>query len=160
MVVEEKKHRVSGSTALAPQRKAVPKKRAKVKPRKRKKSNNKKKILITLKVGATIVITGFICFTMLYRYSLIYTNQKQLISLQGEISTIKEKNEELKVNLLKLNNISAVEQSATKDLNMIAPDSSNVAYYNLEKTSPKDENTNKKGTVALLVDKLKNILFN
>ncbi len=159
MVVEERKLKVSGSTALAPQKKAVPKKRVKP-PKRKRKTDNKREILKVIRAGGAIFITGSIAFSIVFRYSTIYSNQKEIISIKDEIGRTKEKNEELKVNLLKLNNISYVEEIATKDLNMVQPNGDSVAYYELEKNESKENATEEKGKISVLLDKIKNVLFN
>lgn len=159
MIVEERKHKVSGSAALAPRKKVVPRKRIKT-PKKKRKTSTKNDVLKGIKAGGAILITGCVAFSIVFRYSTIYSNQKEIIAIRDEIGKVKEKNEELKVNLLKLNNISYVEEIATKDLKMIEPNGDSVAYYELEKNDKKENTTEEKGKISVLLDKIKNVLFN
>ncbi|HAK43099.1 MAG TPA: hypothetical protein DCM59_10890 [Clostridium sp.] len=165
MVVENKKDAVSGNTALASQVNPLPSKRVK-NPTKQSPSKEelrkikKQKMLKFLKLNGTIVTAGVLGVIIVFRYSTIYSNQKEIIALQEEIQTLKEENEDLSVKLLKFNNISYIEEVATKELKMVEPKSTNAIYCDInaiEEIATSSANEEKGDS---LLSKIKNLLFN
>lgn len=66
----------------------------------RKEKNQRK--LRALKSVGVLFIVGMV---IVVRYSVIYANQKQIANMKKEISTIKYKNDDIKVHLLKFKDI-------------------------------------------------------
>jgi cell division protein FtsL len=165
MVVENRKNVVSGNTALASQVNPLPRERVKspIKqgPSKEElKRIRKQRISKFLKLNGSIVAVGIVGSVIIFRYSTIYHNQKEIIALQEEIQTVTEKSEDLSINLLKFNNISYIEEVATKELKMIEPKSTNAIYCNInsiEEIATSSANEEKGDS---LLSKIKNLLFN
>nr|WP_243429051.1 cell division protein FtsL [Clostridium pascui] len=73
--------------------------------------------------------------------------QRELNAIGLEINTINKENENLRVELVKFNNLQYIEDVATKKLNMVSPTKSNIMYCNLKnemvKASQKQLDTQK-----------------
>ncbi len=165
MVVENRKNRVSGNTALASQVNPLPRERVKT-PTKQGPSKEelrkirKQKIAKFLKLNGSIVAAGLVGVIIVSRYSAIYNNQKEIIVLQEQIQTLTEESEDLRIKLLKFNNFSYIEEVATKELKMIEPKSTNAIYCDIDAIKEiATSSTNEEKGVSLL-SKIKNLLFN
>lgn len=104
--------------------------------RKRKLKQNKqknKRLKSKVKVMRNIVLTFITGLALVGRYCIIYDMQRQLNSVQSNISVINKDNENLKVELIKYNNLQLIEDTATNKLKMVKPDKSGAVYTNLSK---------------------------
>jgi cell division protein FtsL len=163
MLLENESNSINGNTVLAPQRTALPKERVRreeeAKRKQQQKQQQQEKLLIALKYAGTLAAGFTIAFTILFRYSSIYTTQKEIIEVTGEINNISEENENLRVQLIKYNNISYIEEVATKELKMVMPLAGNAVYCNLQSIElPLEEKNMKNGSITLL-KKIKSFLF-
>lgn len=160
MLLENESNSIHGNTVLAPKTTALPKEKVKIK--KKVKSNseeNRQRLLKAMKFAGTLGSTFVIAFTILFRYSSIYSTQKELIQVSNEISNLAEENEGLKVQLLKYNNISYIEEVATKQLKMVTPVAGSATYCNLNSIELPHEEKNTESASSKFLDKLKSFLF-
>ncbi|MBE6065302.1 cell division protein FtsL [Clostridium cochlearium] len=159
IVTDKKNYYVDGSTVMAPEvhieEKSQKKKEKKV-FRKKKPNNSRKKLSIIGKI-LTVFIVGTI---IIGRYSKIYNMQKQLNNINNSIVKLNKENENLKVELLKLNNIKSVEDIAIGKLKMSVPTKENMIYcdmskeiFKLNKNANEEKNKNK-GVIANFLSKL------
>lgn len=165
MVVENRKNAISGNTALASQANPLPRERVK-NPTKQGQSKEelrkikKQKMLKFFKFNGSIVAAGILGAVIVSRYSIIYTNQKEIAAIQEEIQTLTEESEDLSIKLLKFNNISYIEEVATKELKMIKPKSTNAIYCNINAIEEIATNSANEEKGDSLLSKIKNLLFN
>jgi len=159
IVTDKKNYYVDGSTVMAPEvhieEKSQKKKEKKV-FRKKIPNNSRKKLSIIGKI-LTVFIVGTI---IIGRYSKIYNMQKQLNNINNSIVKLNKENENLKVELLKLNNIKSVEDIAIGKLKMSVPTKENMIYcdmskeiFKLNKNANEEKNKNK-GVIANFLSKL------
>lgn len=116
---------------------------------------SKKIKLSALKSVITIFIIGMV---IMVRYSVIYANQKQIRNMKQEISTIKHKNDDIKVYLMQYHDIKKVDSIARNKFKMVEPSITDTYYYDLSKDNFKDEKEDIKG-INKMFEKIKNILF-
>lgn len=116
---------------------------------------NKKIKLSALKSVMTIFVIGMV---IMVRYSVIYANQKQIRNMKQEISTIKYKNDDLKVYLMQYHDIKKIDSIARNKFKMVEPSITDTYYYDLSKDNFKDEKGDSKG-INNIFEKIKNILF-
>lgn len=144
MIITDKESYVKGSTALAPE----------IQPNEKKKKDNKreKQLLVKeknksaknkLKIIRNISLTFLIGVTLIGRYSKIYNLQKQLNTINGDITMLNKDNENLKVELVKFSNIQYVEDIATKKLGMVRPTKDSIIYCDMNKEIFKYESNDK-----------------
>lgn len=165
MKVENRKNVIIGSNALKTAARPLPKERVKNPEIERQQREERKKarlakILKFLKFNGSVLATGVVGLTIVGRYGSIYTNQKEIISLQEKIHVMKEESEAISVKLLKYDNIAYVEQVATKELNMIKPSSGEAVYVDLEAVEPLEATAKDLKEEGNLFSKIKDILFN
>lgn len=165
MIVTNNKSNINGNNALAPQQ--VPSRQADhnkqrdleklkkehIRINKQKSVNKKAKIL------RNIVLCFIIGITLIYRYSVIYNMEKDILDVKSKISAVNAENENLKIGLLKYNNIKEIENSAVKGLSMIPKSGANIVYINLEKNNFKDFSKAEVKKNEGIVEKLKKILY-
>ena len=72
----------------------------------------------------------------------------------------KEESEALSVKLLKYDNIAYIEEVATRDLNMVKPDSGEVVYCDLSSVTPIEVANKDSEDGNNIFSKLKRLLFN
>lgn len=162
MIITEKKGYngyVNGSTALAPERE-ISQNDSYKKSRNKKRLNKGRKVSKEkLKVLRNIGFVFIIGVILVVRYSMIYGMQRELNATGSEINNINKENENLKVELVKFNNLKYIEDMATKKLNMVSPTKSNIMYCNLKneiiKPSEKQSNVQKdEGIIKKFFSKL------
>lgn len=165
MIITNKKFSVEGSTALSPQKKEIGNadddKYKKIKESRENILRRKKQIKLKrqARILGLIFITFILGFTIIYRYSKIYTLQKQLADIQDKSNSLKNQNDDLNKKLMIYSNIDEIQSKATEKLHMIQPDNTKVVYSNLSKNSIKvKENNNEssqgKGIVELIESKI------
>ena len=123
---------IRGNTVLAPSQ--VPYvNREKEKNQIIKKKNRKiKKQAIFIR---NIFIAFIIGLTLIGRYSTIYNMQQQLNSTKSNINEMNKENDNLKVELVKYNNLHYIEEVATNKLHMITPNRNDAIYANISKNT-------------------------
>lgn len=134
MIVVNKDNAISGNTVLQPEyvpyveeREEELRRRAKEKKLRQKRLKGKIKIIrnITLAFTVGVILIG--------RYCVIYNMQQQLNSIGNNINEINRDNENLKVELVKYNNIQYIEDAAVSKLHMIPPDKGTAVQADLDK---------------------------
>ncbi|MGG7163969.1 FtsB family cell division protein [Clostridium ihumii] len=166
MVVEKNNNTISGSNALK-SNVAVEKKVRHQNPDKNNRGKVDKQRIVKNKLCfIRNMAIGFVVITaVLFRYSIIYNNQIKINNIKTEIHNVKAENESMKVQLLKLNNLSYIEDIAINKLKMVKPDAQKAMYVgltnvidnNAEKPSSKSD-TNKSNSNSI-ISKIKKILF-
>lgn len=135
MIITEKKayeSYINGNTVLAPEPEISQNGGHKEKNSKKGIKKDKKVPSGKLKSLRNIGVTFIIGVTLIGRYSMIYGMQRELNAIGLEINTINKENENLRVELVKFNNLQYIEDVATKKLNMVSPTKSNIMYCNLK----------------------------
>lgn len=116
---------VRGNTVLAP--KSTPYRKKEIK---QKQNNNKVNKFGILR---NIVIAFAIGLILIGRYSNIYNMQKQLNTTKSNITELNKQNDNLKVELVKYNNLQYIEEVAVNKLKMVPPIKDNAVYCNTDK---------------------------
>lgn len=135
MLLENDTNLINGSTVLAPQKTALPKEKVRISEEAKKRQREelqKERVYKALKFAGCLGATFAVSFTIIFRYSTIYSNQKDISKVQSEIYKLSQNNESLKVGLLKYNNLSYIEEVATKELKMVQPIAGNAVRCNLK----------------------------
>jgi len=129
---------IRGNTVLAPSR--VP-----YVNRENEKKKKIKKINRKTKSKALFIRNIFLAFiiglTLIGRYSAIYNMQQQLNSVKSNINEMNKENDNLKVELVKYNNLHYIEDVATNKLHMISPNRNDAIYANISKETIISSNT-------------------
>ncbi|WP_125152212.1 septum formation initiator family protein [Clostridium rectalis] len=135
MIVSGNEEYIRGNTALAPQVEPEIKKEKSKKKQNRSKILKKKNKSIQKKAKTikSISIAFIIGVALLSRYSYIYNMQQNLNNINKGITKLNKNNENLKVELVKYNNIQYIEDIATKKLKMTKPSKNSIVYCDLNK---------------------------
>lgn len=137
MIVVNENSVIRGNTVLKPEYDPYKDKQAeRDKERKRKIKQNKqrnKRMKSKVKIMRNIALTFIIGMTLVARYCIIYDMQRELNSIKSSISYTNRENENLKVELVKYNNLQFIEETATNKLQMTKPDKGLAVYTNLSK---------------------------
>lgn len=160
------KNNIDGSTALVPKREEINYEEERRKQQKkemdllnkRKEKSLKNKLGIMLSIGIVFSI-GMI---LVLRFAYICNLRQQVIDTQNQITTISRENENLKVELLKYDNIKYIEKVATEKLNMERPNLGHAVYCDLGtkyfKQNTKENGINK-GKKISFIEFIKSKLF-
>jgi len=131
--------------------------------RKRKLKQNKqrnRRVNRKVKVLRNIVVTFIVGLTLVGRYCIIYDMQREFNSVESSINVINKENENLKVDLVKYNNLQLIEETATNKLKMVKPDKSGAVYTNLSKEVIQSREKKKEIEVQQnFWNRLRNMLF-
>ncbi|XOQ58644.1 MAG: Cell division protein FtsL [Clostridium sp.] len=117
--------------------------RASKKKKKVVKRNRKKYVKHKIKTMRNIALVFIVGVTLITRYCIIYNMQMEYNSIQNRINKIKRENENLKIDLMKYNNIEYIEDKAINKLNMVQTKKSSAVYVNLNNKIVKQETSDK-----------------
>ena len=124
---------IRGNTVLAPNQ--VPDRNREIEKQQiiKKKNIKNRKIKEQAFVIRNIFIVFLVGLALIGRCCSIYNMQKQLNTIQSNISDLNKDNDNLKVELVKYNNVQYIEEVATNKLHMVTPDMNNAIYANISK---------------------------
>ncbi|MGL4730982.1 MAG: septum formation initiator family protein [Clostridium sp.] len=164
MVVEKDKTITNGSNALKTNVAIERKKTEKQKSLNKKKVDKQKILKQRLKFIRNVACSFAVGVFILSRYSAIYNSQMEINKLKDDIYKVKAENESMKVQLIKFNNLSYIENIAINELGMKKPEASKALYMNLttndnNATSNDGSNASSKSFAKNFLEKLKNLLF-
>lgn len=140
MIVVNEESFIQGNTVLQPEYR--PYKDNKDYKEKNKKNlkrnrNTKKRINSKAKIIGNTILAFIIGLVLIGRYCVIYNMQMELNLTKHNINEINKENENLKVELVKYNNLQYIEETATSKLQMLPPDKGAAVYTNLDKENIK-----------------------
>lgn len=155
-------YRVFGSNAVVTERKIEKRELEKNEKLEKAKKERRLRILVKqrqqkkniMQIVALVFIFGII---IIGRNASIYSMQKQLTSINSEIKEVRNDNEALKIELLKVSSLENIKNYAENNLKMINPDKSTVIRHDISKnnfTEPTESNINK-----TFLSKIKDALF-
>lgn len=149
MIVRELDY-VKGNIAVKPERKSTRTdndRKRELRNKRRKKKEIQKKNYIrksSIQIAAIIFFVGMVTIS---RDAKVYTMQKELDKLDTEIETMKDENEALRVNLLKIGSLDNIKTQAEERLNMSIATKENTMeievpsnYFEEEKEDTEDTN--------------------
>lgn len=116
----------------------------------------KKHHINTIKAIALVFICGII---VVWRYGVAYNVQKELTSIKSEQSALIRANDNLKLELKKVNNFKYIEENAESKFGMVKPDNNNVIIADLSKDNFKNHEEEKKKSVTF-INKIKQLFAN
>lgn len=154
---------VDGNTALNPkpyEKKVDRKQIKKDKNRKRLKlreASIKNKLKIMMSIGIAFVVA----MVLILRFAFICNLRKDIANTQKQIVAVKSKNENLKVELFKYDNLQFIEKQS-KELGMDRANLSNVKYCNLDNQNFKEnikKNSSKNKKKSTIINIIKSKLF-
>lgn len=141
MIVVNEESFIQGNTVLQPEyrpyRDNQSHEEENKKEKLRKKRKAKKRLNNKVKVIRNIILTFVVGLVLIGRYCAIYNMQMELNSTKHNINEINRENENLKVELVKYNNLQYIEDIAINKLQMIPPDKGAAVYTNLDKENIK-----------------------
>lgn len=115
-------------------------------------AKDKRKTII--EISAMIFITGFITIS---GNSALYSMQKEISQINGDIKEMKSSNEALSLKLLKVEGLDNIKSIAEGQLGMVKPDNTAIINSNLSYNNFSSEEI--KGEGLSLIDKIKDALF-
>jgi cell division protein FtsL len=146
---------IDGNTVLAPN--YVPyresERERQVKRNKAKNKNFNKKVVVM----RNIMIAFIVGITLVGRYCIIYNLQSELNTTKQNIVALNKENENLKVELVKYNNIQYIEDAAINKLGMVTPDRNDAIYADISKETiitAESESNEGKNAVNVLAEKI------
>lgn len=161
MIVERQKNYISGSEVLKEEVLREQKKKVdSLKEFKKENYKNKrqKQNLKRMNMIKGLSVFFLVAMTIMVRYSIIYSTQKQIINLKSEITKVKCNSDELKVALLKHDNINEIDAKAKTEYGMKEPRVANTYYYDLSKNNFAEVNSNSNKNTTIL-DRILKYLF-
>ncbi|MEW9093651.1 MAG: cell division protein FtsL [Clostridiaceae bacterium] len=147
MIITDKNQYINGSTVLAPNSYPEVKKGTKEKvtiDRKALIEEKNKRLKNKFKVIRNISLVFIVGVTIVGRYGQIYSMQRELNGLNKKISDINKDNENLRIELVKYNNLSLIEEIATTKLKMVKPTKADIIYVDMTKEAMKAGEDGKK----------------
>jgi cell division protein FtsL len=155
MNVLNEKIMINGNTVLAPNH--APYRESEQKRQVKKSSSARKAVNRKLVVIRNIMFAFIVGITLIGRYCIIYSLQDELNTTAHSISAISKENENLKVELVKYNNIQYIEDVAVNKLGMVTPDRNDAIYADISKATiiaSESESDKSKSAISVLADKI------
>lgn len=116
----------------------------------------KKQHINTIKAIAIVFVCGLV---VVWRYGAAYNVQKQLTSIKSEQNALVRANDNLRLELKKVNNFKYIEENAESKFGMVKPDNNNVIIADLSKDNFKShQEENKKSST--FINKIKQLFAN
>lgn len=141
MIVVNEESFIQGNTVLKPEyrpyRDNESHKEKNKKKKLKKNRKNKTRLNNKVKVIRNIILTFIVGLVLVGRYCAIYNMQMELNLTKNNINEINRENENLKVELVKYNNLQYIEDIATNKLQMLPPDKGAAVYTDLGKENIK-----------------------
>ena len=167
MVMLEGKNRFNGNTVLKPQYEPQREKEKEEEKKEQYKKNKKirqKLLKKKFKTLRNIIIAFILGVTLVARYGILYGMQKELSSVNSEISEVEKESENLKVELVHHSNLSNIEKVAGQNLKMVSPNKDSAIYTDLSYNNFKKENSKnhigeKHNSFLEFFSNLKKVLF-
>lgn len=162
LIVTDKNYIYNGNNALIPERKSFgedEKHRLRQEENEKLRNIKKSKLRNQAKVMIGIALTFTIGLSVVYRYSTIYTMEKKLSSVTINNDNMTKSNEDLKLQLMKYNQIQSLEDRASK-INMVQPDKNQAVSVDYDRQIIKNSKNvidDKKG--KSIFQKIKDKLF-
>lgn len=156
LIVKEKRYISAGNNALLPERRSngEDQKKKLLQERNKKLKNEKQlKLKNQAKVMMGIGLTFLIGFTVVYRYSAIYTMESKLSASTLQTNNLVKQNESLKVQLMQYSQVQNIKDEADK-LNMVQPDNSKAVAVDYDKPVIKyssNENSQKSPSIFQII---------
>lgn len=157
MIIGNDELYVRGNTVLKPERVQIEKENND-KYEKLEKQKNQLKLkkekeakVHKAKIISLIFISFLIGFTVLYRYSLIYSIQKDYVEARQSVGTLAKENENLKINLVKLEDDKTIRDKISS-LKMAVASKNVCASVDLNKDvfNAKKENKTEEGVLSYI----------
>jgi cell division protein FtsL len=142
---------ISGNTVLAPN--YEPYRESEQKRQVRENRISKKNINKKIIVMRNIMIAFIVGITLVGRYCILYNLQSELNTSKQNIAELNKENENLKVDLVKYNNIQYIEDVAVNKLGMVTPNRNDAIYADVSKkiiiSAESESNEGEKAVTAL-----------
>lgn len=166
MVMDKKQQYVKGNTALAPEkqeREPLRKeeydllRKSKIERANRLKHNKNIKKRKVLKSIAVIFVFGF---AIMFNESKLYDRQQEITQINKQINEINKTNEDLRIQLVKLNGLNNIKDAADNKLQMVIPQNGSEVRVDFSKNNfaevPRDD---KESLAKEFLAKIKGLLF-
>jgi cell division protein FtsL len=129
------------------------------KVKKKIKKNTKAEINIKLKMMGLIGMLTVCSFLLLCRFAQINTLTGNLRSLKSDIKSVQKENENLEVQIARVNNIKDIESKAVSTYGMVVPDKSAVVYIDIKQFASNEEKNVKKASAFESVQRLLGLIY-
>ena len=116
----------------------------------------KKQHINTIKAIAIVFVCGLV---VVWRYGVAYNVQKQLTSIKSEQNALVRANDNLRLELKKVNNFKYIEENAESKFGMVKPDNNNVIIADLSKDNFKSHQEENKQS-STFINKIKQLFAN
>ncbi|WP_152668141.1 FtsB family cell division protein [Clostridium cylindrosporum] len=124
---------------------------------KKKKSKNKAKIKI--KVMLTVFVIFAMAFITVGRYTTILTLSSEIRSEKMEVEKVQKENQNINVDLAKLNNLKAIEDVAISKYGMVKPTKENTYFVSVNPLSKNVTKENKKESALTTMQRILGLIY-
>jgi len=131
VIMMNKENYVIGNTVLAPI--YEPEDPSKNQKLKKLKKINDKKLNIKVKFLSYMAITFIVGLILVFRYTSMYSVEKNLSNIKNETINLNQENDDMKVQLVNVSNLDNVQKIATEQLHMVKVNQDQVIYADLTK---------------------------
>ncbi|MDP4090465.1 MAG: hypothetical protein Q8930_14540 [Bacillota bacterium] len=112
------------------------------------------------RVLKTIAVVFAFGFALMFNESKLYDRQQKITVINKEISEIGKSNEDMRIQLVKLNGLTSIKEAADNKLQMVIPERGKEIYVDFSKNNfaevPRED---KKSFAEEVVAKIKGLLF-
>lgn len=127
-----------------------------IKPKKKKVNKNKDKIKIKLMLSIGIVF--FMAFIVVGRYTTILTLSSEVRADKKEVEKIQKENQNLNVDIAKLNNLNVMEDAIAK-YGLIKPTSENTYFISVNPLDKKDTKEDSKKSALTTTQRILGLIY-
>jgi cell division protein FtsL len=131
------------------------KSKKRIKTRKNKKTNTA--LRAKLKIIGMIVMIFIFSFLTISRFTVIISMSADVRSIKREITNMQKENENIRVELARMDNIKEIENKAVTQLGMIVPEKNQIVYMDVKPLAESTENT--KASAFQTIQKLLGLIY-
>lgn len=147
---------VYGNTAYdyETRKKVVKEKKPLESPKPKRKKAKKSKVKVKIKLMSAVAIIFVMAFITVGRYTTILALSSDIRSQKGEIESIKKDNQNINVELAKLNNLNAIESDAKNKYSMVKSTKDNTYYINVKPLKSEASKVEKKESALTALQRM------
>lgn len=165
MVVKNNNPRTSGyvygnaAYDYEKQSKVVKEKQKQEVQRPKKKKIKKNKVKVKLKLMLAVAIIFVMSFITVGRYTTILALSSDIRSQKGEVQKIQKENQNINVELAKLNNLKTIESDAINKYFMVKPTKETTYFINVKPLKSENAKVDKKETALNAVQRILGLIY-
>lgn len=127
--------------------------------KKQPKKDTKAELKVKFKLMGLVAVLTVFSFLLLCRFAQINTLTAKIRTVKNDIKVAQKENENLEVQIARIDNIKDIESKAVGKYGMIIPDRSAIVYVDVKQLALNEDQNDKKATAYETVQRLLGLIY-